>query len=337
VADSLNILESALAFPLQCNQVLWEIAQADIPPQCFLAENIVVSGMGGSALGGRIISSLERQILKIPIVVSTEYHLPNFVGPKTLVIISSYSGDTEETIHSLAEAQARDAQIFILASGGKLAQIAKDQNLPHFIFSPRHNPSNQPRMGLGYNIMTIISLLSRCQLIHPISQLSSLKQYLQDLTSDVKPYQDIALQLKNKIPVLVASEHLKGAAHAFKNQLNETAKSFACLFDIPELNHHLMEGLMFPKANPGSLHFLMINSSHYHPEVKRRYILTSEVISKNHIPVSIIPIHSPNRLFDALNLVQMGALVSFYLSQTYDIDPGPVPWVDYFKDALKPV
>jgi len=334
MVDTLEILKSILAFPLQCNQVIWEMASENIPHQCFLAENVVISGMGGSALGGRIISNLERQVMKIPIIVSTEYHLPNFVGPKTLVVISSYSGDTEETISSLAEAQARSSQIFIVTSGGKLADIARSQSIPHYIYEPRHNPSKQPRMGLGYSIMATISLLSRCQLIHPISNLGQIKTFLSEQTNDLLPYEELAKKLFNTIPIIVTSEHLKGAAHVFKNQLNETGKTFACTFDIPELNHHLMEGLSFPKSNPQNLHFLLIETENYNSEVKKRYPLTKQVISNNHIPSTILTIKSPNRLFDALYLVQAGALTSYFLSQLNQIDPGPVPWVEFFKHQL---
>lgn len=334
--DTLHILESVQAFPLQCQQVIWELAQENIPPQCFLAENIVISGMGGSALGGRIIASLERQILKVPITVSTEYHLPNFVGPKTLVILSSYSGNTEETLHTVSEARARNAQLFIITSGGKLAEIAENHNIPHYIFEPRHNPSAQPRMGLGYNVLSIICLLARCQLIHPLAELNKIKDYLQNRQSDLVLYQNFAQTLQGKIPVLISSEHLKGSAHAFKNLLNETAKTFACTFDIPELNHHLMEGLMFPRSNPQNLHFVFIESDLYHPEVKKRYSITAEVLRKNQISSSTITLKSPSRLIDNLDLIQSGAFISFYLSQINQIDPGPVPWVDYFKVALSP-
>ena len=128
--DSLNILASIRALPDQCAQVISEISQQPIPSECFLAENIVISGMGGSALGGRVAAGLERQILRIPMTVSTEYHLPNFAGPHTLVVISSYSGDTQESLTSLAEARSRGCQIFIVTSGGKLASLARQYNLP---------------------------------------------------------------------------------------------------------------------------------------------------------------------------------------------------------------
>jgi glucose/mannose-6-phosphate isomerase len=332
--DSFHILDSIKAFPLQCQQVIREVALQHIPPECYLVNNIVISGMGGSALGGRIIASLERQMLKVPIVVSAEYHLPNFVNQKTLVVISSYSGNTEETIFSLAEARARAAQIYIITSGGKLMKMATEQNLPHYIINPLHNPSAQPRLGLGYSILAIITVLARCQLIHPIENLGQLKAYLEEKQTAVNSFQNLAHNLQGKIPILVSSEHLKGAAHAFKNQLNETGKNFAASFDLPELNHHLMEGLAYPGTNTSYLHFVFITSSHYHPEVKKRYPLTMDVVNRQKIPFSHLHLTGPSRFFETLELVQTGEFISFFLSQLNGVDPGPVPWVDYFKDTL---
>jgi glucose/mannose-6-phosphate isomerase len=332
--DSANLFDSVLAFPKQCSQVIWEMAQEQIPNQCYLSTNIVVSGMGGSALGGRVIASLERQVLRVPVVVSTEYHLPNFVNKNSLVVISSYSGNTEETISSLAESQARDAQVFIITTGGKLAQLARDQKLPHYVFDPKHNPSAQPRMGLGYAVLSLVSLLARCQLIHPVAKLGQLPDYLAGKQANSPKYAELAKDLKGKIPILVTSEHLKGAAHCFKNQLNENSKNFSALFDIPELNHHLMEGLSFPKTNPSNLHFVFFTSKHFHPEAAKRYPITQTVLKKQGISFSQIDLEGPSRLFEVMELIQMGGFVSFYLSQENNIDPGPIPWVDFFKDSL---
>lgn len=332
--DSLHIYESVLQFPKQCHQVIWEMNQLDLPHQFTLANNIVISGMGGSALGGRVIASLERQVIRVPVVVSTEYHLPNFVNHNSLVIISSYSGNTEETISSLAEARARNAHVFILCTGGKLAQIAQEQNIPHYVFDPKYNHSGQPRMGLGYNILAISTLLARCQLIHPLDKLTDLQAYLESRHQDLSQFTSLVDEIKGKIPILVSSEHLKGSAHCVKNMLNETSKNFSASFDIPELNHHLMEGLTFPKSNPDNLHFVFISSRHYHPEVLRRYPITKDVVTRQHISFSEINLAAPTRFFEVMELIQLGGFISFYLSQANGVDPGPIPWVTYFKDEV---
>ena len=332
--DSLGIFESIQALPDQCAQVISEVSQQSIPASCSLVSNIVISGMGGSALGGRVIASLERQTLKIPIVVSTEYHLPNFANEKTLVVISSYSGETEETLSALAEARSRGCQIFVLTTGGKLAETAKQFTLPHYIINPKNNPSGQPRMSLGYEITAMIALLSRCQLIQPIKELPRLPDFLRSRQSTMN-HELLAKNLVNHIPVFLVSEHLKGAAHALKNQLNENAKTFAVVFDLPEANHHLMEGLAHPKSNPDNLACVFIDSPHYHPETKKRYPITREIVRKNHLPVFDLSVSGPNTIFEVMDLIQSGAYLAYYLSQEYGIDPGPIPWVDWFKNELR--
>lgn len=333
--DSLNIFDSAKLFPDQCRQVIRDFAGMSLPADYSGVQNIIISGMGGSALGGRVLAHLERQVLKIPIVVSTEYHLPNFTGKNSLVIISSYSGNTDETISSLAEAQARDARIYIITGGGKLAEMAQKQRLPAYIFKPEFNPSSQPRMGLGYGIMSLVMLLSGCRLINPLENISGLPDFLKGKQQNMEKYEHLAHSLQGKIAVLIASEHLKGAMHCFKNQLNETAKNMSVLFDIPELNHHLMEGLAYPVSNRDNLHFVFFRSDHYHPEVSRRYPVTAEVLNRQKINYSELKISAPSHLFEAMELIQTGGFVSFYLSQLNGVDPGPIPWVDYFKDQLK--
>lgn len=334
--DSLKVLSSIEAFPHQCRQVISDIALQNIPHECYLADQIVVSGMGGSALGGRVIASMERQIMRLPITVSAEYHLPNFVNPKTLVVISSYSGNTAETLASLHEARARGAQIYIITSGGKLAELMSEYQLPGYVFTPKHNVSGQPRMGLGYNLLALILLLTRCQLIHPAENLDRLPQYLTSVRkSDREKTSQLASQLVGKIPVLIASEHLKGAAHTWKNQLNENAKTFATLFDLPEANHHLLEGLRHPPTNPQSLAFVFFTSSLYHPELKKLYPVTMEAVRRQKIPVHTYSSDSSSQLYEVFRLVQAGAYLAYYLSQNYSVDPGPIPWVDWYKDEIR--
>ena len=144
----------------------------------------------------------------------------------------------------------------------------------------------------------------------------------------------LAPQLRDKIPVIIASEHLKGVAHDLKNQLNENAKTFAVYFDLPEANHHLLEGLAFPKSNLHNLAFLFLESPHYHPEVLRRYPITAEVVAKHHLPVFHLQTQGASPLQEVMDTIQSGAYLAYYLSQEYGIDPGPIPWVNWFKDQL---
>ena len=333
-SDTLGIYKSIMEFPAQCKQVIHDLAATNIPSKCSLAQNIVISGMGGSALGGRIVVSLERYALKIPVVVSTEYHLPAFANAGTLAVICSYSGNTEESLSSLAEARARGCEIFVIASGGKLAQLAKEFNLPAYIFSPDHNTSGQPRMGLGYNLLSVITLLSRCQLIHPPPKLGELPAFLTSRQSRLAQFDEFATHLAHRIPILIASEHLTGAAHAVQNMLHENAKTFATVFDLPEADHHLMEGLSQPFQLHQELAFVFMQSAKYHPETAKRYPLTAGIVKKHHIPALFWQPAGDTPLLEVMDVIQTGAYLSYKLAQNAGIDPGPIPWVDWLKEKL---
>jgi glucose/mannose-6-phosphate isomerase len=336
--DSLNVFGSLKMFPKQCGQVITDMASIELPQSFSSVQNVVVSGMGGSALGGRVVSSLERQTIHVPVVISTEYHLPNFVNEKSLVIVSSYSGNTRETLASLAEARARGAQIFILASGGKLAEAAANFKIPAYIFTPQFNPSNQPRIGLGYNTTAIVSLLSRCHLIEQPEDLGQLPDFLTAAQAKHETeWQEIAKKISGKIPVLVASEHLKGAVHCFKNQINENAKTFAVMFDFPELSHHLLEGMTFPKTNPDNLQFVLFTSEKYNTEIQKSYPVISKALEKLHLPQITIPAYGPSKFLEAFDAIQSGGFIAFHTASTLGIDPGPIPWVDWYKDEIRQV
>ena len=132
----------------------------------------------------------------------------------------------------------------------------------------------------------------------------------------------------------MAARRLMGSAHTMKNQMNENAKNFSALFDLPELNHHLMEGLRFPESNPATTMFWFIDSALYSPRLRQRLALTKEVVEKNQLTAEVWAATAATKLAQAFELIQFGAYISFYLSQLHQLDPAPIPWVDYFKEKL---
>lgn len=335
--DTTHVLDSIRELPLQCEQTLSDVKELDIPTDYSHIQNIVLSGMGGSALGGRVLLGFQQSILKVPFVVSTEYGIPSFVNENSLVIISSYSGNTEETLFAFNEALSRKANIITICAGGKLGELSPQLKIPTYIFKPDHNPSNQPRMALGYSIFAILAILERCGLIHPEAELSSIPQFLKTRQSREQELLDLAENLVGKVPVLIASEFLKGAAHCIKNQINENAKNYADLYDLPELNHHLLEGLSFPKSNPQNLAFLFCISSRYRHQLTIRYPLTRQVIVKNGISAFDLQVEGDNDLAQSMDLIQSGAYIAYYLALLNGVDPGLIPWVDWYKDEIRKV
>lgn len=342
--DSKGLLSSIASLPDQFKQVVEEVEKLELPMDYSLCKNVVICGMGGSALAGRIINDLVEDTARAPIEISTEFDPPSYLGPDTLAIIYSYSGDTEETVSALNKAILKRAKIVVVTTGGKLEEIALKDNLPLYKINPTHNPSNQPRMSLGYSVGAMLMILGKTGFLGvSITDLDHLtgniREFVQKYSERVGEEENLAKKMARRIyghiPVLVTSSHLKGVLHAVKNQINENSKNFAVIFDIPELNHHLLEGLSFPASTKRSLHFLIFYSKRFPYEVEKRYEITKEVIEKNGVTVDILEIDAESKLDEVFKLLVFGSYLGFYLAILNQIDPGPIPWVDYFKEKLK--
>lgn len=335
--------DSIKAMPHQLKQA-WEQIQALYTPKDYQeVENIVFCGMGGSALGARVVNSFAFDRLRVPFEIYNGYSLPHFVNTKSLVIVSSYSGNTEETIASTYEAIKRKAKIFAITTGGELSKIIKKEKLPSFIFDPIHNPSGQPRMAIGYATGGVLAILKRLGIISledeqvekAINLMHELAtEYNENAPAEKNLAKIFADKIWGKVPVLVASEHLVGCLHAVKNQFNESAKTFCFLFDIPELNHHLMEGLQNPAKIRELFSFLFVNSNLYSQEVKKRYPITWDVVEKNAIPTLVYTPRSEEKLLQVFETLIFGSYVVFFLAKRLKVDPLKIQWVNYFKRML---
>ena len=345
--DKSSVFDSIILFPDQMEQAWQEVSKIKIPLEKFKeVKNIIVTGMGGSALGARIIDSLNFEVLDVPMEIINGYHLPAYANQGTLAIISSYSGNTEETLSCLDEAIRQKCQLFAITNGGRLAELAKDKGIPAYIFKSRYNPSGQPRLGLGYSITAQLALLSRLkflrlteaqitEVIHYLNQIRD--NLLIDSPTEKNEAKRVASDFKEKIIVVVSGEHLIGAAHTFKNMLNENSKTFAVRFSLPELNHHLLEGLAFPKENSEVVKVMFLESEVYDEEIKKRIKVTKEVLKENKIPYGSLLLKGRTRLIQAFETVYLGSLISYYLAILNKVDPATIPWVDFFKKELEKV
>lgn len=340
--DLSNVYGSVLAFADQVTDAWFQAEKVEIPSDYYGVKNIVVAAMGGSALGARFIQALYRDTLKIPLEIVNDYKLPGYVGKETLVIANSYSGTTEEVIAAYQEAKDRGAKIYCTAAGGILSQITRADHIPLFLINPIYNPSNQPRMSLGYSIGSMAQLLTALRLINlNIEDVGKACDFVKTLVEQFKleKTDNIAIKtatgLVGKVPIIIAAGHLFGAVHAAKNQINENAKTFAASFPIPELNHHLMEGLSYPLSDPENLAFIFYESNLYSQRVQKRFKLTKELTEKNGIKNYTYETQGKNQLEQALEVVQFGAFVGFYLAMLNGVNPAPIPIVDWFKEEME--
>ncbi|OGG23600.1 hypothetical protein A3A79_00045 [Candidatus Gottesmanbacteria bacterium RIFCSPLOWO2_01_FULL_43_11b] len=332
--DSANVLGSTMLFPDQCEQAWTESSSLSFGDRYKNIYNIVVCGMGGSRFPPKTIKELFRDRIKEPYEIVEDYTLPSYVDSDTLVILSSYSGTTEEVISCANDAIKRGSRITGVTSGGQIAQILREHT--GYVFTPKHNPSDQPRIGGGYLLMGHIGLLKALNLLEiDSSEVEEAIKFIREQTSNIQSKaKDLAKELKDKHTFIITSEFLKGFGNGFGNQLNETAKIISDPRNIPELNHHLMEGLKYPDTLHTNGLFLFFVSDLYSAQVQKRYRVTEEVVKKQNIQTLNVVLTGKTKLSQALEAYTLSGFTSFYLAMFNNLDPSKIPWVDYFKKEL---
>lgn len=345
--DTDRVAESIAALPNQLRQVLSDSRAIKIPQDYGRVNQIVINGMGGSNLGAHLVRAVFCQELKMPLTITPGYSVPASVDKNTLYLISSYSGNTEEPLTVYAEVKKRGAKILGIteqSQNNKLAGLMKKNNITGYIFKVKHNPSGQPRLGVGYTNFGTAALLAKAGLIK-INELE-MKKIISGLEISARKLQpgeplktnlakQLAAKLYGRIPVIAAAEHLQGNLQIMRNQFNETSKNFACYLVLPDLNHYAMEGLSYPAGNSKNLTFLFIDSLLYHPRVQKRAQLTKQVIKKNKINVLEYAAAGQTKLEQALEILQLGEWITYYLALLNNVNPVKIPWVDWFKKELK--
>jgi glucose/mannose-6-phosphate isomerase len=347
--DSLKLLGE------QITDSLKQAEKFKLPKTYQKINKIVVSGMGGSNLGGRILSAVFDQELKLPILINADYEVPRWVDSQTLFVISSYSGSTEETVHAYAEAKKKKAKIVVLTGAepnsakapldkGKnpLIALATKDNFPCLSFTPAFNPSAQPRLAIGYAVTLLAVILNQAGAIKlSAKELTLVAGKLKTWGAKLIPEKsdNVASKLADKLfgknIVIISGGFLAGNAHTLRNQFNENSKNFACYLTLPELNHYALEGLSWPKSNVDNLSCIFFESSLYSPRVAKRLELTKQVMAKNKIKTLSASLKGATKLEQSLEMLQLGSWITYYLAEKNKVNPLAIPWVDWFKKELK--
>lgn len=340
--DKQNVLGSVEQLPDQIEHVWSEVQKVSVPETYKNIKNVVANGMGGSGLGAHVIQTAFKESLRVPLEVLHTYDLPAYINQETLVVLSSYSGSTEEILESAQQAKQKNAKVMVIAAGGPLFEMAQQEQWSAFKIDPKFNPSNQPRMAIGYSVFGQIGLFHKVGLIDLsddvvkkiVANLRANAKNLSPESTETNTAKLLAFSALDKVIVLISAEHLEGAAHVFNNQLNENAKNLTVQMVIPELNHHAMEGLGFPKHAKQEMITYFFASQLYHPRVQRRFPLTVEVMEENGYQTQTILAIGDTKLEQVWEVIQLGAYTNFYLAMLNGVDPAPIPWVDAFKEKL---
>lgn len=313
----------------------WEQVQhVDVPEDYKNVSNIVFCGMGASIYGALVFKALIGADNKYPTEYVSDYHLPKFVNSNSLVVLTSYSGTTEEVLSCANEAKQMGAKMLILTKGGPLAEFARSNNVPAYIFDGALNPAGVPRLGNGYTILGLIGLLKKAG-IYAVSD-DEIRGAIETLKSRQEEIKQRALRdvekYIGKIPVIFAAEHLSGNGQILRNQFNETSKTFSAFYLIPDLNHHLMEGLAFPQ--PNALQFVLFKSKNFSEKIQKRVALTKQVVEQNNYEVLEIDVNGANIFEDFILTLSYGCYLTLFLGLCYGQNPAINPYVDWFKEQL---
>lgn len=340
--DMQAVYDSVLALPHQCSDAFRQAKRVKFPAAYKKCNQVIVAGMGGSNLPARLLRAVYKDEFPFPIELVNHYTLPAFAGKQTLVIASSYSGSTEETLMVAQQAHKKGCKVVVIAAGGRLIEWAKHYKLPVYQFVPTFNPSTQPRLGVGYSLFTMLVVFKHLGLAVSDKEVTSIAKHLKVLSQDwaveqpsfVNRAKHVAKELKGSIPVYVVSEHLHGNGRIANNQTHETAKSFAATFALPELNHHLMEGLKNPSRYSKGLKVVAFRSDLYSARLQKRYDITRNVVEQNTIDWIEYRPTASTKLGEACEVLMFSSFVTMYLGLLYKENPITVPWVDYFKREL---
>lgn len=342
--DPKDVLASTKQFADQCEQAWKEASAIEFPKKYQPIYNIVVAGMGGSRFTPKTIKELFRDRIREPYEIVDDYTLPAYVDSDTLVILSSFSGTTEEVLSCGQDAVKRGAKLTGIVSGGPIAEFLKLHGATMYQFTPTHNPCGQPRIGSGYLLMGHLGLLAALHIVdiekNEIAEAITFArraaaQYSENVPAAQNPAKQLAVTLDGTHPFIITAEFLKGFGNGFANQLNETAKMISDPRVIPELNHHLMEGLSHPESIKKTGLFVFFTSRFYSPEVQKRFAITKAVVEKQGIQTKEIALTGPTPLAQVLEAYTLSGFTTFYAAMLGDIDPVAIPWVDYFKQQLK--
>lgn len=293
-------------------------------------QSVVVTGLGGSGIGGTILSELISDVCPVPIVINKDYFLPAFVNANTLVVVSSYSGNTEETLSAMQQAMAKNAQIACVTSGGKVLELAK-QNQFDFIEIPGGMP---PRSCIGYSLVQLIKLFVAKNLA-PQSLLTDIENSVKLLNtenSNIKAEaENIAKKLHNKIAIIYSLGTCEGAAVRFRQQINENSKMLCWHHVFPEMNHNELVGWTTKNDN---LHVITFKTSFDYNRTVKRYEVCKPLFEKYSSGVTEITAKGTSKLEQFFYLINIGDWISCYLADIKGIDPVEVKVIDHLKGEL---
>ena len=337
--DPENMLAAIAALPSDLKNA-WELGSTLPLPDFPKINKIIISGMGGSAIGGDLFGNYLSSFAQIPVVSHRGYGLPGWAkGEDTLVICSSHSGNTEETLSSFHLALEQNCSLLTISTGGKLEQEAQARGIPHWKF----NHQGQPRTAIGWSFGLLLALADRLSIIQnqkeAVEQTCALMiaqnaRFHPDIPVMKNESRRLAGQLIDRNIMIFASGEFEVIARRWKTQINENAKAWASFEGIPEMNHNTLEALLYPDFLFEKSSAIFLRSSFDHPRNQLRIDLSMQAFLEAGIAVDSVKAEGDCLLAEMFSLLQFGDYLSYYLALDYGVDPTPIEELNRFKKAI---
>lgn len=338
--DPSGLRERIADLPYQCLHAWEEGLSFSLPSSYRKARNVIVAGVGGSAIGGELMGDLITRDGSPLVSVCRDYHLPPYLGPDSLVIVSSYSGNTEETLAAFQDAIERKAKVVAVTTGGRLMELAQKKGVPTF----RIDYVGEPRTALGYSFLVPLAMVQSLELtsnsddalVEASEVLISLSHHLEpSMPTHDNPAKELATTLQGKLIVIYGGGMLSGVARRWKTQFNENAKAWAFVEILPEAGHNAIAGLHWPKPMGKRACGVLLNTLSLSHRIKLRYQVIEELLIEAGVQCRTVDGVGQSYLAQMLSAIMFGDYTSYYLALLNGEDPSPVPPLDYLKSRLQ--
>lgn len=336
-ADSADMLGFVAGFSEQVGEG-WRISR-DLELPWESPRSVAILGMGGSAIGGDLVRGIWSDRLTVPVEVIRGYDLPAWVGHDTLVIASSKSGDTEETLRALEAALSRRCPVVVVSTGGAMRRVAEAAHLPVATFPPQ----GSPRSAVGYSMAIVAGILERAGVL-PLDAAevesgiaagrAMAARCAPDVSTADNPAKQLAWSLVDRYAIITASGFLAPVARRWKAQLNENSKATAAFEELPEATHNTVVGFEQPESLRDHLFVVFLRSELEHPRSALRATLIGDILATAQISHTYVDAPGGSSLGAAMSAIVIGDYVSVYLAFMYAVDPSPIAVIDHIKGQL---
>lgn len=318
----------------------WRLAgDVRLPDAYREARSIVITGMGGSAIGGSLLESYGSEDIPVSLQVWRGYGLPRYVDRETLLIAVSYSGNTEETLSALRAGHERGAKLLAISTGGQVKQLATEWGIPLLSFQYQA----QPRATLGYLFTPLVRVFGRLGFLPPqdeafaeaLSVVGAGREAWggQQATSHNQAKQ-LAQECHGRAVVIYGAEYLSAAARRWKTQMNENAKNWSFYEEFPELDHNAIVGYERPGDFDHHVQVIVLHGSELSHRVQLRIRVTRELMARYGVRYTVAEAQGRGRLAQIYSLIALGDYVSYYLALLNGVNPTTIEPIDFLKHAL---